>query len=210
MTCVPEAVAKRQAHAGLTAHAVARMGSAPEDVAKRRAHAGLTAHVAAKVAHATADAARLKTRGRSPAAVAAGAAAGVKTPFSFSFCNYCIPLGILKMTGTFLLNDIFTITGAGLIVVGKVVDGVIRPGMGANLGSTTATVAKIESKHKLVQEAVAGDLVGMSLKGVDKNLLNGFKGRQIIFSEDTRAQVAAPPMAPAVTKSKGMFGIFSR
>ena len=111
------------------------------------------------------------------------------------------------MANKFLLQDIFTITGVGNVLVGKVTEGALRLGMAADLGGTVITISSIESKHKKVMEALAGQVAGMAVKGGDKNLLNSFKGREIAFGEGTETPRAD---TPAITKSKGMFGIFGR
>ena|GEM_PF-2285220 len=110
---------------------------------------------------------------------------------------------------TFLMQDLYNIIGAGSIIVGKVVDGSIRPGMTVDLNGTIATVGTMEAKHQQIPEARTGDMVGIQIKGCDKNVLAGFKGKYIEFSEGLRSSDEHhQPVSTAttITESKGIFG----
>ncbi|TKJ41997.1 elongation factor Tu, partial [candidate division TA06 bacterium B3_TA06] len=69
--------------------------------------------------------------------------------------------------------DIFSITGRGTVVTGKVERGRIVPGDEVELigfGMHRKTVAtSLEMFRKILDEAIAGDNVGILLRGVDKD-----------------------------------------
>ncbi|TKJ42813.1 elongation factor Tu, partial [candidate division TA06 bacterium B3_TA06] len=69
--------------------------------------------------------------------------------------------------------DIFSITGRGTVVTGKVERGRIVPGDEVELigfGMHRKTVAtSLEMFRKILDEAIAGDNVGVLLRGIDKD-----------------------------------------
>lgn len=75
----------------------------------------------------------------------------------------------------FLVQDVFTITGRGTVVAGNVISGSIKTGATVDLYSTTngtkidTIVTQIEYSREYVDEAKAGDSVGMALRGIDKS-----------------------------------------
>jgi elongation factor Tu len=86
-----------------------------------------------------------------------------------------IPQPEREMDKPFLMpmEDIFTITGRGTVVTGKVERGRIVPGDEVELigfGMHKKTVAtSLEMFRKILDEAIAGDNVGLLLRGVDKD-----------------------------------------
>jgi translation elongation factor EF-Tu-like GTPase len=81
--------------------------------------------------------------------------------------------------GTFRLpvEDIFFITGRGLVVTGRVESGTVRVGMQVNVvrdgGVTmTTTVTGVEMFRKVMDSATVGDNVGLLLKGLSKEQLH--------------------------------------
>ncbi|MGW8121820.1 EF-Tu C-terminal domain-related protein [Roseivirga echinicomitans] len=77
-------------------------------------------------------------------------------------------------TGPFLMTieDVFNITGRGVVAVGRIENGTITPnekveiiGFGSKISST---VTGIESFRKLIESASMGDNVGLMLSGVKK------------------------------------------
>jgi len=70
------------------------------------------------------------------------------------------------------VEDVFTISGVGGVVVGKVVRGEVRVGqeveiVGVN-ATRQATMSRMEKERKLIDLATAGDYVGLILRGVTR------------------------------------------
>ncbi len=86
-----------------------------------------------------------------------------------------IPEPIRELDKPFLMpvEDVFSITGRGTVVTGKVERGKIRPGEEVELigfGTHIKTVAvSIEMFRKILDEGVAGDNIGILLRGVEKD-----------------------------------------
>ena len=70
------------------------------------------------------------------------------------------------------IEDVFTITGRGTVVTGRVERGKIKPGEEVEIvgfGPTIKTVAvSLEMFRKELDEAIAGDNIGVLLRGVEK------------------------------------------
>ncbi len=71
------------------------------------------------------------------------------------------------------IEDVFTITGRGTVVTGKVDRGVVKVNetveiVGIKEKSTTTTVTGIEMFRKLLDEAQAGENVGLLLRGIKR------------------------------------------
>ncbi len=100
------------------------------------------------------------------------------------------------------IEDVFGIKGRGTVVTGRVERGAIKVGEPVEIirfGDTRATVATgLEMFHKQLDETVAGDAVGILLRGVDRD-------------EVERGQVLVKPgsMRPH-TKAKAEVYILSR
>ncbi len=88
--------------------------------------------------------------------------------------NY-IPDPVREIDKPFLMaiEDIFSITGRGTVVTGRVERGVLKPGEEVEIvgfGPTRKTVAtSIEMFRKILDEARAGDNVGILLRGIGKD-----------------------------------------
>lgn len=94
------------------------------------------------------------------------------------------------------VSGIYKIKGAGDVVTGRVEQGSIKPGDEVVfLPTHTASAAcdgkifSIEMHHKQVQEAVAGDNVGMNIKGLKKENMPRV-GDIIILKKDTSLSAA--------------------
>jgi elongation factor Tu len=89
-----------------------------------------------------------------------------------------IPLPERPVDQTFLMpiEDVFTITGRGTVVTGRVERGKIKVGEEIEiigLGDTRkTTVTGIEMFRKLLDEGLAGDNVGALLRGIDKDAVS--------------------------------------
>jgi elongation factor Tu len=91
-------------------------------------------------------------------------------------CDNYIPEPVRETDKPFLMpvEDVFTITGRGTVVTGRVERGIIKPGeevaivgMKTDIKKTVAT--SLEMFRKILDDAVAGDNVGVLLRGVDKD-----------------------------------------
>nr|YP_011006124.1 Elongation factor EF1A [Dictyotopsis propagulifera]WAM63128.1 Elongation factor EF1A [Dictyotopsis propagulifera] len=88
--------------------------------------------------------------------------------------NY-IPTPIRDIDKTFLMaiEDVFSITGRGTVATGKIDRGSIKVGETVEivgLGDTkSTTVTGVEMFQKTLEEGVAGDNVGLLLRGLQKN-----------------------------------------
>jgi elongation factor Tu len=91
-------------------------------------------------------------------------------------CDSYIPEPVRETEKPFLMpvEDVFTITGRGTVVTGRVERGVIKAGeevaiigMKEDIKKTVAT--SLEMFRKILDDAQAGDNVGVLLRGVDKD-----------------------------------------
>lgn len=94
-------------------------------------------------------------------------AMGVLFMLAFTGC------GEKKVSGVFEVTDIFSITGRGTVVTGKVVSGVIHEGDTAEIVRDDKTIREtkvvaIEQFREMLQEAQEGDYVGLQLEDVEK------------------------------------------
>ncbi len=74
----------------------------------------------------------------------------------------------------FTVEDVFTITGRGTVVTGKVMSGTVRSGETVTLqrmdgSESKVTIGGIEAFRKLLDVASAGDHVGLLLRNIAKN-----------------------------------------
>ena len=86
-----------------------------------------------------------------------------------------IPEPVRPLDKPFLMSieDVFSISGRGTVVTGRVERGIIKPGQEVEivgLGSTRKTVAtSIEMFRKILDEGRAGDNIGVLLRGIGKD-----------------------------------------
>ncbi|MCS7066010.1 MAG: elongation factor Tu [Fimbriimonadales bacterium] len=87
-----------------------------------------------------------------------------------------IPLPARELDKPFLMavEDVFTIMGRGTVATGRVERGVLKPGeevqiIGFREEPLKTVVTSIEMFRKVLDEAVAGDNVGLLLRGVDRD-----------------------------------------
>jgi elongation factor Tu len=89
-------------------------------------------------------------------------------------CDSYIPAPQRETDKPFLMpiEDVFTITGRGTVVTGRVESGMVKAGEEVEIvgiKDTMKTVAtSLEMFRKILDEAMAGDNVGVLLRGVDK------------------------------------------
>ncbi|MGC9772134.1 elongation factor Tu [Fervidobacterium changbaicum] len=72
------------------------------------------------------------------------------------------------------IEDVFSITGRGTVVTGRIERGVIKPGVEAEIIGMSYEIKKtvitsVEMFRKELDEAIAGDNVGCLLRGIDKD-----------------------------------------
>ncbi|HLE45453.1 MAG TPA: translation elongation factor EF-1 subunit alpha, partial [Thermoplasmata archaeon] len=68
------------------------------------------------------------------------------------------------------IQDVYSITGIGVVPVGRVETGVLKPNMKISFqpADKVGEVKSIEMHHESIPEAVPGDNVGFNVRGVDK------------------------------------------
>lgn len=85
-----------------------------------------------------------------------------------------IPIN-LNSTVIMVIEDVFTITGRGTVVTGKIVNGELRVGDNViiqdpqTMEIKNSTVVAIEQFRKTIEVANIGDMVGVLLSGVTRN-----------------------------------------
>lgn len=89
--------------------------------------------------------------------------------------NY-LPDPVREIDKPFLLSveDVFTITGRGTVVTGRIERGVIKAGVeaeivGISYETRKTVITSVEMFRKELDEAMAGDNVGCLLRGIDKD-----------------------------------------
>ncbi|ANE40625.1 MAG: elongation factor Tu [Fervidobacterium pennivorans] len=89
--------------------------------------------------------------------------------------NY-FPEPVREVDKPFLMpvEDVFSITGRGTVVTGRIERGVIKPGVEAEIIGMSYEIKKtvitsVEMFRKELDEAIAGDNVGCLLRGIDKD-----------------------------------------
>ena len=87
-----------------------------------------------------------------------------------------LPDPVRETDKPFLLSveDVFTITGRGTVVTGRIERGVIKAGVeaeivGINYETRKTVITSVEMFRKELDEAMAGDNVGCLLRGIDKD-----------------------------------------
>jgi len=87
-----------------------------------------------------------------------------------------IPLPVRPLDKPFLMpiEDVFTITGRGTVVTGRVESGIIHVGdkvelVGMSTETKSTVVTGVEMFRKILDEGQAGDNVGLLLRGIDKD-----------------------------------------
>ncbi len=90
-------------------------------------------------------------------------------------CDASIPQPVRDVDRPFLMpiEDVFTITGRGTVVTGRVERGIVKVNetvdiVGIREKSQTTTVTGVEMFRKLLDEGQAGDNVGLLLRGIKR------------------------------------------
>lgn len=90
-----------------------------------------------------------------------------------------IPLPVREVDKPFLLpvEDVFTITGRGTVVTGRIERGVVNTGdsveiIGMGAEGLKSTVTGVEMFRKILDRGEAGDNVGLLLRGIEKTQID--------------------------------------
>jgi elongation factor Tu len=90
-------------------------------------------------------------------------------------CDESIPQPTREVDKPFLMpvEDVFSITGRGTVVTGRIERGVIHTGdeveiIGIKEKASKTTVTGVEMFHKILDEGMAGDNAGLLLRGVKR------------------------------------------
>ncbi|MGI6784798.1 MAG: elongation factor Tu [Aminivibrio sp.] len=104
-------------------------------------------------------------------------------------CDSFIPEPVRDVDRPFLMpiEDVFTITGRGTVVTGRVERGIIKGGeeiaiIGMKTDVTKTVATSLEMFRKILDSAMAGDNVGVLLRGVDKD---GVERGQVLAKPNT-------------------------
>ena len=115
------------------------------------------------------------------------------------------------MQAKVFIQDVYNITGIGVVPVGQVKEGILKLGMKLNIGGTIMTVKTIEMHHNQLQEAKPGDNIGFSLQGGDKNLVQSVAQTVVTLSDEGVAnQPRSTPQVQQATKPEGAFGFLKK
>jgi elongation factor 1-alpha len=71
--------------------------------------------------------------------------------------------------GVIEITKVYEIKGVGVIPVGRVVEGVAKPGQKAFFKGKLGVIKSIESHHVKLSQATVGQSIGFSLSGVSKS-----------------------------------------
>jgi elongation factor Tu len=100
---------------------------------------------------------------------------GEKVMELMTACDDSIPEPVREVDKPFLMpvEDVFSITGRGTVVTGRIERGVIHTGetvdiIGIKEKATTTTVTGVEMFRKILDEGRAGDNVGLLLRGIKR------------------------------------------
>jgi len=101
--------------------------------------------------------------------------AQVKVMELMAACDASIPEPVRELDKPFLMpiEDVFTITGRGTVVTGKVEQGIVNTGDEIEIvglrETQKTTCTGVEMFRKLLDEGQAGDNIGALLRGIDKD-----------------------------------------
>jgi elongation factor Tu len=70
------------------------------------------------------------------------------------------------------VEDVFFIRGRGTVATGKVESGTLRAGDDVRINDLSVRVDGIEAFRKILDEAQAGDNVGLLFTGLDRSRIN--------------------------------------
>jgi elongation factor Tu len=118
-----------------------------------------------------------------------------------------IPLPARDIDKPFLMSveDVFSITGRGTVATGRVEKGRVKVGENVEIVGIQETrksvVTGIEMFRKLLDEAQAGDNIGMLLRGIEKNQVE--RGQVIAFPGSIKPHKRFKGQVYVLTKEEG-------
>lgn len=118
-----------------------------------------------------------------------------------------IPLPARDVDKPFLMSveDVFSITGRGTVATGRVEKGRVRVGENVDIVGIQETrksvVTGIEMFRKLLDEAQAGDNIGMLLRGIEKNQVE--RGQVIAYPGSIKPHKKFRGQVYVLTKEEG-------
>ncbi|OEG70988.1 elongation factor Tu [Candidatus Endomicrobiellum trichonymphae] len=118
-----------------------------------------------------------------------------------------IPLPARDVDKPFLMSveDVFSITGRGTVATGRVEKGRVKVGENVEIVGIQETrksvVTGIEMFRKLLDEAQAGDNIGMLLRGIEKNQVE--RGQVIAFPGSIKPHKKFSGQVYVLTKEEG-------
>jgi GTPase len=92
-----------------------------------------------------------------------------------------VSMGATSDSALLKIEGIYFIVGVGLIVVGSVQQGTLKPNQKANVNGKQTRIKSIEANHAQLQKATIGQKVGISLESLGKD---DVKEGQIISFRD--------------------------
>jgi len=80
---------------------------------------------------------------------------------------------------TFQAEDVFSISGRGTIVVGKLTEGIAKKGMRGIVNEKQSEILEIEAQHQSLESLTAGMSAGLLLSNIEKSDIQ--KGNEYRF-----------------------------
>jgi elongation factor Tu len=118
-----------------------------------------------------------------------------------------VPLPVREEDKPFLMSveDVFSITGRGTGATGRIERGRVKGGdtveIVGNRDPTTAGVTRVEMFRKMLDQGMAGDNVGMLLRGIDKEGIE--RGQVIAAPKSITPHKKAKAEIYVLTKEEG-------
>jgi translation elongation factor EF-1alpha len=117
---------------------------------------------------------------------------------------------VLNMQATVQIQDVYKITGIGVVPVGVVSGGMLRIGMTLALDGRVLVLKSIEMHHESLVEARPGDAIGFSFVNLatsDFELLKKYKGQTVTFSDEGAvfSQQTPLPVSSTPNRPEGAF-----
>jgi elongation factor Tu len=103
------------------------------------------------------------------------------------------------------VEDVFSITGRGTVATGRIERGLVKVGDTVEIvgirDTTTSVVTGVEMFRKMLDQGMAGDNVGMLLRGIDKEVIE--RGQVIAAPKSIKPHKKAKAEIYVLTKEEG-------
>jgi elongation factor Tu len=123
-------------------------------------------------------------------------------------CDESIPEPVREIEKPFLMpiEDVFTITGRGTVVTGRIERGIVKTGetvdiVGIHDKKMTTTVTGVEMFRKILDEGRAGDNVGLLLRGIKREEVE--RGQVVIKPGTTTPHTEFEAQVYILSKDEG-------